>query len=142
MKIEGCLKTAHCEIVNDTNCGLGSDEDLFGSDDELDGLLAKSFVDDLDNDGHLSTQGDSSESKRIENNLIDDDGGMKDLFGNLDNNLDDPTLVAFCDDAMSPTIPIRESGSRLSGPSRGVKRKLNISDAQSKVRRSKNGNVA
>ena len=90
----------------------------------------------------IFTQGDSSESKRIRNNLIDDDGGMKDLFGNLDNDLDDPTLVAFCDDAMSPTIPIRESASRLSGPSRGVKRKLNISDAQSKVRRSKNDNVA
>ena len=138
------LETAHCEIVNDTNCGLGSDEDLFGSDDELDELLAKSFVDDLDNDGHLSTQGDSNESKRIENNLIDDDGGMEDLFDNLDNDLDDATLVACCDDAMSPTIPISGSGhsSRLSGPSRGVKRKLNIPDAQSKVRRSKNDNVA
>lgn len=136
-KATGNRGTSDCGIVKDTSCSLGSDEDLFGSDDELDELLANSLVDDLDSDGCLRTEGDSSELKRTEKN--DDDGGMEGLFGNLDNDLDDATLVACCDDVMSPTIPIRESGhnSRHSGPSRGVKRKLNIPDAQSKISRSK-----
>ncbi|CAB4034144.1 ---NA--- [Paramuricea clavata] len=136
--------------LRDTDGGLGSDEDLFGSDDDLDELLVKSFTDDFDHmNCHLGTQGDSDDLKWMENDVINDDGGVKDLLGNLDNDMDDDTLVACYDDAMSPTIQVRENGpnSRLSGSSRnemtskGVKRKLNIPDAQSKVRRSGSSNI-
>ncbi len=145
-KTSNTLKTSSVgyKAPKDMDGGLGSDEDLFGSDDGLDELLASSFTDDLDHNGHLGTQGDNNNLKWIENDVLDDDGGMKDLLGNLDNDMDDDTLVACCDYAMSPTIPVRENGpnSRLSGSlrnevsSKGVKRKLDIPDAQSKVRRS------
>ncbi|CAB4007810.1 choice-of-anchor A family [Paramuricea clavata] len=136
--------------LRDMDGGLGSNEDLFGSDDDLDELLVKSFTDDFDQmNCHLGTQGDSDDFKWMENDVINNDGGVKDLLGNLDNDMDDDTLVACCDDAMSPTIQVRENGpnSRLSGSSRnemmskGVKRKLNIPDAQSKVRRSGSSNI-
>lgn len=91
----------------------------------------------LDNNDHLTTLGDNNESERIEKNLIDDDGFMKGLLGN---DIDDATLVACYDDLMSQTIPVMESGQH-SRPSRGVKRKLIIPDAQSKVRRTNIDNV-
>jgi hypothetical protein len=148
--IANTSKVQSGRAVRDMDGGLGSDEDLFGSDDDLDELLVKSFTDDFDHmNCHLGTQGDSNDLKWIENDVINDDGGVKDLLGNLDNDMDDDTLVACCDDAMSPTIQVRENGpnSRLSGSSRnemtskGVKRKLNIPDAQSKVRRPGSSNI-
>ena len=123
--------------------GLGSDEDLFGSDDGLDELLAKSFTDDLDYNNRLDTPGENNDLKWTQKNVMNDDGSVKDFLGNLENDLDDDTLIACCDDALSPTISVREkvpnSGiSRLSRneiPLKGVKRKLNIPDAQSKIRK-------
>ena len=220
-KTSSSLGTSDSRTVKDTNCGLGSDEDLFGSDDELDELLAKSLDDALDNNDHLTTLGDDNESKRIEKSLLDDDDGLDELLatslddaldnndhlttlgdnneskrieksllddddddgldellakslddaldnndhltplgdnnesermeknlidddgfmkGLLGNDIDDATLVACYDDLMSQTIPVRESGQH-SRPSRGVKRKLIMPDAQSKVRRTNIDNV-
>ena len=69
--------------LKDVDGGLGSDEDLFGSDDELDELLAKSVVEDMDYNGNLGTQGGKNDFRWIDKDLGHDNGNMEGLLGSL-----------------------------------------------------------
>ncbi|XP_028401037.1 uncharacterized protein LOC114524114 [Dendronephthya gigantea] len=136
LKQSKCDNSTNNSRLDGNDGHLESDEDLFGSDDGLDEILATSFIEGMD-------ENDQGDTKRLGGT---DNDGIDDLLANVDEDIDDGTLVACCDEAMSPMIPVRQnsSTSRYSGSvqvknenlSKGVKRRLDIPYGQSKLRKS------
>ncbi|XP_028400619.1 uncharacterized protein LOC114523785 [Dendronephthya gigantea] len=140
LKQSKCDNSTNNSRLDANDYHLESDEDLFGSDDGLDEILATSFIEGME-------ENDQGDTKRLGGT---DNDGIDDLLANVDEDIDDGTLVACCDEAMSPMIPVRQnsSTSRYSGSvknenlSQGVKRRLDIPDGQSKFRKSEISDVS